>query len=936
FSPLDHIQPPPQAHSNRSPAPRQLPPQPKFRPEKPLDQDVVRLQLDQLREQLDKQSAPKVLSKPTMPRSWLAPKPSTARAALPPPCPALPPPPSTPNEENGWHDVSKSEWQADWTGKSDWSQWQDDWKGKSNWSQWQDWKDNKEEAEWKDDWKGKSDWSQWQDWKDNKEEAEWKDWKDKEEAEWKDDSKGKNGKNDWSQQQDDSKGKNGKNDWSQQQDDSKGKNGKNDWSQQQDDSKGKNGKNDWSQQQGWKDSEKEPETRKMSSQQMRSKSRSRSPSSREKRSAFQDKSDDPEDERKDDEREADDKDDKEWEQFYIRVMKMDMDEKRRRHSKVFDDKDEKVVVEEPVELPLEKTEIQEADDTVEPMELPEEPEPEEPADSEPEPSLPPRPALPALPPPPPPAPAVRAGPLSRVPRGLQPKGSQPPPEPKALPKVLPKAPKRGSASYKKDEAAKKEEEEESWIWPREDPRSKASRIAYADRFMTRAAAKARTMAKLTNFQCHCRGSLSDLGENKAMWQCAAITGKEGCKSGLTVEDFCNPYQQLFCRKCKISFCLPCAKHIQQEIRKVKAKAKEPKQSQASSQLSSRQMERSKSRSRSPIREKKSGFADEKRDGENEEKDEAALGRYLDILHRLPCREEHEAYDEIKEEEFVDEDAEDAWLSSLQWRETVTREEHEAYDEIKEEEFVDEDAEDAWLSSLQWRETVTREEHGAFDEIKDQEFADDDAEADWHQSDDDQNEDPRRLAAATWAIVSKFTADQSSSGSRPGKRSAWSPQEPSYPPRKKGRVGRTSKGRKSAGKGLEQFVQCSKVDVTKLRFSQLSCKDTFQCGRKVADLVGYLKSGEVQLDAKFLRLTVFDTTENGNRVLRCIDNRRLWALKAYQKDLKKPVFVYCSIYPEGLVVQCRRFLANSDDTDGRQVRMRHSQKQKHIKVNEDSA
>ncbi|CAJ1397569.1 unnamed protein product, partial [Effrenium voratum] len=487
FSPLDHIQPPPQAHSNRSPAPRQLPPQPKFRPEKPLDQDVVRLQLDQLREQLDKQSAPKVLSKPTMPRSWLAPKPSTARAALPPPCPALPPPPSTPNEENGWHDVSKSEWQEKGWNDVSKSEWQADWTGKSDWSQWQD------------DWKGKSNWSQWQDWKDNKEEAEWKDWKDKEEAEWKDDSKGKNGKNDWSQQQDDSKGKNGKNDWS----------------QQQDDSKGKNGKNDWSQQQGWKDSEKEPETRKMSSQQMRSKSRSRSPSSREKRSAFQDKSDDPEDERKDDEREADDKDDKEWEQFYIRVMKMDMDEKRRRHSKVFDDKDEKVVVEEPVELPLEKTEIQEADDTVEPMELPEEPEPEEPADSEPEPSLPPRPALPALPPPPPPAPAVRAGPLSRVPRGLQPKGSQPPPEPKALPKVLPKAPKRGSASYKKDEAAKKEEEEESWIWPREDPRSKASRIAYADRFMTRAAAKARTMAKLTNFQCHCRGSLSDLGENKA-------------------------------------------------------------------------------------------------------------------------------------------------------------------------------------------------------------------------------------------------------------------------------------------------------------------------------------------------------------------------------------------------------------------------------------
>eukprot|EP00913_Durusdinium_trenchii_P016540 g15545.t1 len=51
-----------------------------------------------------------------------------------------------------------------------------------------------------------------------------------------------------------------------------------------------------------------------------------------------------------------------------------------------------------------------------------------------------------------------------------------------------------------------------------------------------------------------------------------------------------------------------------------------------------------------------------------------------------------------------------------------------------------------------------------------------------------------------------------------------------------------------------------------------------CAKRPRQLVKQLCSGEVSTSAAFLRLTVFEVVENGVPVLKCIDNRRLWALK----------------------------------------------------------
>ena len=55
-------------------------------------------------------------------------------------------------------------------------------------------------------------------------------------------------------------------------------------------------------------------------------------------------------------------------------------------------------------------------------------------------------------------------------------------------------------------------------------------------------------------------------------------------------------------------------------------------------------------------------------------------------------------------------------------------------------------------------------------------------------------------------------------------------------------------------------ELSKVEVRELRYSQLSCKETFQCGRSVSQLVQDLLELKVSLSAPFLRLTVFETRD----------------------------------------------------------------------------
>ena len=114
-----------------------------------------------------------------------------------------------------------------------------------------------------------------------------------------------------------------------------------------------------------------------------------------------------------------------------------------------------------------------------------------------------------------------------------------------------------------------------------------------------------------------------------------------------------------------------------------------------------------------------------------------------------------------------------------------------------------------------------------------------------------------------------------------------------------------------------------VDIDTLRYSQLSCKDHFQCGRSVSQLVKDLKSGRVRLSAPFLKLSVFETRdeETNENILRCIDNRRLFALKEYAKYLREPLYVHINLFTRDVIREVERFKANSDVTDGRDVHLR---------------
>ena len=83
--------------------------------------------------------------------------------------------------------------------------------------------------------------------------------------------------------------------------------------------------------------------------------------------------------------------------------------------------------------------------------------------------------------------------------------------------------------------------------------------------------------------------------------------------------------------------------------------------------------------------------------------------------------------------------------------------------------------------------------------------------------------------------------------------------------------------------------------------------------------------KVSLFAPFLRLTVFETTDektNGTNepILRCIDNSRLFALKEYaKKSGKDRLMVNVNLFSQNTLTQVQRFTQNSYDTDGRDVR-----------------
>lgn len=121
--------------------------------------------------------------------------------------------------------------------------------------------------------------------------------------------------------------------------------------------------------------------------------------------------------------------------------------------------------------------------------------------------------------------------------------------------------------------------------------------------------------------------------------------------------------------------------------------------------------------------------------------------------------------------------------------------------------------------------------------------------------------------------------------------------------------------------LDDKMVASKVDVRELRYSQLSCGRQFQCGRGVKQLVKDLLAHKVSLSAPFLRLTVFETTDErtNEMILKCIDNRRLYALKQYaKKSGQDRVMVNINRFSQDTLMQVQQyqqFIQNCDDTNG---------------------
>lgn len=202
-------------------------------------------------------------------------------------------------------------------------------------------------------------------------------------------------------------------------------------------------------------------------------------------------------------------------------------------------------------------------------------------------------------------------------------------------------------------------------------------------------------------------------------------------------------------------------------------------------------------------------------------------------------------------------------------------------------------------------------------------------------------DNEELINKTRAILERYLRPRTLSGE------AHHRSGPLPPPPKK-TVGQSSKASKNAKALKLDEKRKYKTDICHLLFSQESCRETFQRGRSVWELVEALQSGEVSLSAPFLRLTVFETADG----LRCIDNRRLFALKEYakvcgedrlmvsinlfsQKTLQEVQRVLQNMDGRGArrgrrqirrnktVQEVLRFLKNSDNTDGRDVRLRKS-------------
>ncbi|CAK9008157.1 unnamed protein product [Durusdinium trenchii] len=121
-----------------------------------------------------------------------------------------------------------------------------------------------------------------------------------------------------------------------------------------------------------------------------------------------------------------------------------------------------------------------------------------------------------------------------------------------------------------------------------------------------------------------------------------------------------------------------------------------------------------------------------------------------------------------------------------------------------------------------------------------------------------------------------------------------------------------------------------VDVRELRYSQLTIQGRWfkeedgQPRRSLEELIDALKAGSINpMQADFLKLTVvLKMDSQGQKALFSTDNRRLYCLKEYQREIgNKPVPVRVRIFTWADVQDGRRILRNCDETDGHSIQKR---------------
>ena len=153
----------------------------------------------------------------------------------------------------------------------------------------------------------------------------------------------------------------------------------------------------------------------------------------------------------------------------------------------------------------------------------------------------------------------------------------------------------------------------------------------------------------------------------------------------------------------------------------------------------------------------------------------------------------------------------------------------------------------------------------------------------------------------------------------------SPPRTRKPTRKPPRRGRRRGGSTRSTPTLlfDDKQQLCQVEVRKLRYSQLSCRDSFHDGGRVIDLVEDLLNKKVIPKDDFLRLTVYEHVDSKTKqpILKCINNRRLYALKMFAKKTQQLVYINVDFYSQRTLAVVQRIKQNSDKTDGQTIRFR---------------